>query len=55
MSLIEAWNDRGLDSAARSAIRVVVDLDADSTTCPGCLETIRLEAGACPSCGLRLA
>jgi len=45
---------RDLDPEQRAAAELVVDLDAEESTCPACLSPIPGGATRCPGCGLRL-
>jgi hypothetical protein len=49
----ESWLAE-LDPRARRSAETVVDLDADTLTCPACLSEFAKGPRACPSCGLRL-
>jgi len=43
----------GLSPEEAAAAELVVDLDAEETTCPACLTAFRPDVLACPGCGLR--
>jgi hypothetical protein len=43
----------GLSPEEAAAAELVVDLDAEETTCPACLTAFRPDVLSCPGCGLR--
>lgn len=43
------------DDAVRARAETVVDLDAESTSCPACGSAVPGGAARCPSCRLRFA
>ena len=43
------------DGSVARAAEHVIDLDAESSTCPACMGEIPRGKFRCPSCGLRLA
>lgn len=43
----------GLSEEEAAATELVVDFDAEETTCPACLTTFRPDVFTCPGCGLR--
>lgn len=43
----------GLTPEQAAATDLVVDFDAEETTCPACLTTFKPDAPMCPGCGLR--
>lgn len=51
-ALDEHWA-RDLDPRERAASELVVDFDAEETTCPACLTSFAPTDPRCPSCGLR--
>jgi rubrerythrin len=54
--VLREFHNRGLSEAERAAADLVVDFDADETTCPACLTTFataNAADGKCPACGLR--
>ena len=59
-TVLQLFHDQGLSEAERTAASLVVDFDAEETTCPACLSTFapKAEDGAerdrCPDCGLFL-
>jgi hypothetical protein len=57
---LQEWAREELDSSipdpeVRRRATSVVDLDAESTTCPACSGTVPRGAERCPSCRLRFA
>jgi hypothetical protein len=57
---LEAWADEELqasipDPEVRRLATSVVDLDAESSTCPACSATVPRDAERCPGCRLRFA
>ena len=57
-AVLQEFHDQGLTDAERAAANLVVDLDAEETTCPACLTTFATAGvgsdGQCPDCGLFL-
>jgi len=41
------------DGTLRRAAEHVVDLDAETSTCPACMDEVPRGARRCPGCGLR--
>jgi len=52
-AIIEAQWAEGLSEEEARAAEMVVDFDAEETTCPACMTTFRPDAPMCPGCGLR--
>jgi len=51
--VLDACWSRDLTPLARASAELVVDLEADQTTCPACLAGFAPSEPRCPSCGLR--
>ena len=43
-----------MSEAEMAAAEAVIDLDADSNSCPACLDSIPKGSTQCPGCGLRI-
>lgn len=52
MVIQDQWK-AGLSEEEAATTELVVDFDAEETTCPACLTTFRPEVFTCPGCGLR--
>jgi hypothetical protein len=53
MVILNEHEDAGMSEVERAAANAVVDLDAESLTCPACLTAFSQEQGLrCPECGL---
>ena len=52
-TVLSEFHNNGLTPAQRAAADLVVDFDAEETTCPACMTTFRPDAPMCPGCGLR--
>ena len=55
--VLQEFHDTGLTNAERAAADLVVDFEAEETTCPACLTTFSTAGagdGRCPDCGLFL-
>jgi hypothetical protein len=48
----EQWAE-GVSPEALAAASSVVDLDAEQTACPACMEPMPGGSSRCPGCGLR--
>ncbi len=50
------FHDQGLSEAELDAANLIVDFDAEETTCPACLASFAPKAAGdrCPDCGLFL-
>lgn len=52
MVLQDQWQT-GLSPEEVAATEMVVDFDAEETTCPACMTSFKPESLSCPGCGLR--
>jgi len=48
----DQWKE-GLSPEEAAAAEMVVDFDAEETTCPACMTTFKPDIPMCPGCGLR--
>lgn len=53
MAVVEEQWAGGTSAQALAAASLVVDLDAEESTCPACEGRVPGSAPRCPSCGLR--
>lgn len=53
-TLLKERERDGMSEAEMVAADAVIDLDADSATCPACLDPIPKGSHQCPGCGLRI-
>ncbi len=44
----------GMSDEERVAAQSVIDLEAESNSCPACMDTIPQGSARCPGCGLRI-
>ena len=51
--VLEGQWQQGLSPEEIAATEMVVDFDAEQTTCPACMTTFKPDAPMCPGCGLR--
>ena len=53
-NLLKERERDGMSEVEMTAADAVIDLDADSATCPACMDPIPKGSAQCPSCGLRI-
>jgi hypothetical protein len=54
LRLMQEFWESGLDDEGRRASAAVLDLDAETLTCPACCATFASGSSQCPDCGLRI-
>ncbi len=53
MELVQGQWKSGLTEEEQAACDMVIDFDAEETTCPACMTTFKPDVPMCPGCGLR--
>ncbi len=53
-TILQERERAGMSEVELTAAEAVIDLDADSNSCPACLDPIPKGSTQCPGCGLRI-